>query len=153
MLAEQGAVVGIYFGDHYKNLPQDLRQDSHNESPTHYDPVLLQCEKELHDYFAGKLRQFTTPIHAKGTSFREKVWEALLQIDYGETASYKDIAIKIGNPKSTRAVGGANHNNPISIIIPCHRVIGANGSLTGYGGGLDAKKWLLGLEQSTKFVS
>ena len=102
---------------------------------------------ELEQYFAGSLRDFTVPIKLHGTPFQLAVWQELLKIPYGETRSYKDIALAIGKPKATRAVGGANHNNPISIIVPCHRVIASDGSLGGYGGGLDIKQWLLELEK------
>ncbi|MCL2400283.1 MAG: methylated-DNA--[protein]-cysteine S-methyltransferase [Defluviitaleaceae bacterium] len=138
LIAEEGAITGLYFGDTNQNIPLGN------------DTALDLCEKELADYFAGDLQVFSVPINAKGTPFRQQVWEALLEIPYGKTASYSDIAVRIENPKSVRAVGGANHNNPISIIIPCHRVIGANGSLTGYGGGLESKKWLLNLEEKYK---
>ena len=163
LIAEEGAIVGLYFGDTFSDSSQkklqgdeNASQNASNESIANEskandnvlnENVLTQCEKELDDYFARKLREFTVPIRAVGTPFRERVWEALLQIPYGETVSYRDIAVKVGNPKAVRAVGGANHNNPISIIVPCHRVIGTNGSLTGYGGGMDAKKWLLELEE------
>lgn len=110
----------------------------------------LACAKELDAYFTGQLRQFSVPINAQGTDFRKKVWDALLTIPYGEAISYKELAVIIGQPSAVRAVGGANHNNPISIIIPCHRVIGADGSLTGYGGGLDNKEYLLSLEKRHK---
>ena len=136
LFAEDGAIVGLYFGE----KPDDLFEDSSQKS------VLDLCERELAEYFAGNLQQFTVPIRLKGTAFRQQVWQALTQIPYGKTVSYKDIAVQINSPKAVRAVGGANHNNPVSIIVPCHRVVGANGSLTGYGGGLDAKKWLLELE-------
>lgn len=102
---------------------------------------------QLSEYFAGKRKSFDLPLEALGTEFRKKVWAALTEIPYGETRSYKDIAESIGNPKACRAVGGANNKNPISIIIPCHRVIGAGGSLVGYGGGLDNKTLLLDLER------
>ena len=94
----------------------------------------------------GKRKSFDLPLKPEGTEFQKKVWNALLDIPYGETRSYKDIAVAIGNPKACRAVGMANNRNPISIIIPCHRVIGANGSLVGYGGGLPIKIELLNLE-------
>ncbi|MCL1863630.1 MAG: methylated-DNA--[protein]-cysteine S-methyltransferase [Defluviitaleaceae bacterium] len=111
------------------------------------DAVIRECEKELDAYFAGKLRDFSVPIKPKGTAFRMKVWEELQRIPYGEVISYKELAKRIENPAAVRAVGGANHHNPINIIIPCHRVIGANGKLTGYGGGLDKKEFLLNLER------
>ena len=108
------------------------------------------CEREVKAYFSGKLKEFTVPVRLTGTEFRMKVWEALRGISYGETVSYRDIAVRIGNAKAVRAVGGANHHNPVSIIVPCHRVVGADGSLTGFGGGLSAKEYLLGLEAKYK---
>ena len=108
--------------------------------------VLRKCTSELEQYFTGKLKEFTVPLKLIGTDFRKKCWEALRTIAYGETISYKELAIKVGNPKACRAVGGANHHNPIVIIVPCHRVIGSGGSLTGFGGGLNKKQFLLELE-------
>lgn len=114
---------------------------------THKDPVLIQCEEELTAYFDGALQDFNVPTTFEiGTPFQQEVWKALRSIPYGTCVSYKDIAIKIGNPKAVRAVGGANNKNPISIIVPCHRVIGANKKLVGYGGGLEIKEALLTLE-------
>lgn len=112
--------------------------------------LLADCTRQLEAYFAGKLTAFDLPIQLEGSPFRMKVWEALCTIPYGETCSYADLACMIGQPSAFRAVGGANHHNPISIIVPCHRVIGANGSLTGYGGGLDMKKWLLEHERKNR---
>lgn len=100
-------------------------------------------QKQFTEYEKGVRKSFDLPLHIKGTEFQKKVWNALLEIPYGETRSYQDIAIRIGNPKAVRAVGGACNRNPIGIIIPCHRVVGKNGSLTGYAGGLDYKKMLL----------
>ena len=108
--------------------------------------MLRQCEEELTAYFAGTLRTFSVPLQPVGTPFQLSVWEALRQIPYGETRTYAQIAEAIGNPKACRAVGMANNRNPISILIPCHRVIGAGGALVGYGGGLEVKKFLLALE-------
>ena len=108
--------------------------------------VLRQCEEELAAYFAGKLRTFTVPLGPVGTPFQLSVWEALRQIPYGKTRTYGEIAAAIGNPRACRAVGMANNRNPISILIPCHRVIGSGGALVGYGGGLEVKKFLLKLE-------
>ena len=102
---------------------------------------------ELTEYFEGKRQQFTLPLSLQGTPFQVSVWEALQEIPYGETRSYRDIAQVIGNPNSYRAVGLANNKNPISIVVPCHRVIGANGDMIGYGGGLNKKKRLLDLEK------
>ncbi len=113
-------------------------------------PILLQAKKELREYFAGTRREFTAPLNPSGTEFQRQVWNALLTIPYGETRSYSQIAAQLGNPSASRAVGTANHHNPISILIPCHRVIGQDGSLTGYGGGLEAKKFLLDLEAQGK---
>lgn len=109
---------------------------------------IKKCKKELEEYFEGKRTEFTVKINfIKGTDFQRLVWNALRKIPYGETVSYKDIAEKIGNPKGCRAVGGANNKNPIAIIVPCHRVIGKNGSLTGYADGLSKKEYLLDIER------
>ena len=105
---------------------------------------------QLCEYFAGERTQFTVAIRAEGTVFQQKVWKALCDIAYGETKTYKDIAIAIGNPNACRAVGMANHRNPIGIIIPCHRVVGSNGALVGYAGGVDMKATLLSLEKNEK---
>ncbi len=103
---------------------------------------------QLNEYFAGTRKTFSIPLDMRGTEFQKRVWNALLEIPYGETWNYKQLAEFIHNPKAVRAVGGANHNNPIMIIVPCHRVIGSNGSLTGYAGGLDMKEHLLNLERA-----
>ena len=108
--------------------------------------VLEQTKKQLDEYFAGTRKAFDIPLHPVGTEFQQQVWNALLEIPYGETRSYKDIAQNIGNPKGSRAVAGAIGVNGISILIPCHRVIGSNRSLTGFAGGLEAKRILLELE-------
>jgi methylated-DNA-[protein]-cysteine S-methyltransferase len=113
------------------------------EAPHAFRDVAAQ----LHAYFAGRLRAFDVPVEPGGTPFQSRVWRALQDIPYGETESYGALARRIGDPKAVRAVGLANGANPISIIIPCHRVIGSNGSLTGYGGGLPTKRALLSLEQ------
>jgi len=106
-----------------------------------------QTARQLEEYFKGKRQNFDLPLAPIGTSFQQKVWKALQRIPYGKTKSYKQIAEKIDNPNASRAVGMANHNNPIMIIIPCHRVIGANGKLVGYAGGLSLKQQLLDLEK------
>lgn len=108
---------------------------------------LAETERQLSEYFSGKRREFDLPLAPEGTPFQLAVWQALQTIPYGHTCSYGEIAEKIGNPKAARAVGMANNKNPISIIVPCHRVIGANGALTGYGGGIDIKKFLLEIEK------
>lgn len=109
-------------------------------------PLATPLGQQLGDYFAGRRTNFSLPIKPLGTPFQRQVWQALLAIPYGHTASYQAIARAIGQPQACRAVGGANHRNPLSIIIPCHRVIRADGRLGGYGGGLDRKKYLLDLE-------
>jgi methylated-DNA-[protein]-cysteine S-methyltransferase len=111
------------------------------------DPVLVQAARELHEYFAGERREFSVPLDFTGTEFQNKVWRALRAIPFGETRSYGELAAQIGAPKASRAVGAANGRNPIPIILPCHRVIGSSGSLTGFGGGLPMKKQLLAHEQ------
>ena len=130
--AENGRITSLSFG-----------ASLHSE-PT---PLLLEAKKQLEEYFAGRRREFQLPLAPKGTEFQQKVWKALLDIPYGETRSYGEIARAIGNPKASRAVGMANNRNPIAIIIPCHRVIGSTGKLVGYGGGLDKKEFLLNLER------
>jgi len=110
------------------------------------DPVLTETASQLTQYFAGKRRSFSLPLAASGTDFQRQVWAALEQIPFGELRSYSDIATAIGNLKAVRAVGAANGRNPIPIIVPCHRVIGSNGKLTGFAGGLPAKQKLLELE-------
>jgi methylated-DNA-[protein]-cysteine S-methyltransferase len=104
---------------------------------------------QLERYFAGELTEFELPLRPRGTEFQRRVWQGLLSIPYGQTTSYGALATELGNPTASRAVGLANGRNPISVIIPCHRVIGADGSLTGYGGGLPRKRWLLGHEVAT----
>ena len=110
-------------------------------------PLLKRCYQQRLEYFKGQRTEFDLPLSPKGSAFQQTVWQALRTIPYGEVRSYGDIARQIGNPKACRAVGGANNRNPIAIVIPCHRVIGANGQLVGYGGGLDKKEMLLELEQ------
>ncbi|MBO4831057.1 MAG: methylated-DNA--[protein]-cysteine S-methyltransferase [Oscillospiraceae bacterium] len=110
-------------------------------------PLLKEAAMQLSEYFAGARREFDLPLRLRGTQFQLAVWNALRAIPYGETRSYADIAAAVGNEKACRAVGMANHRNPVSIIVPCHRVIGKGGSLTGYGGGIDKKEFLLSLER------
>lgn len=109
-------------------------------------PVLVEAKRQLGEYFAGTRRDFDLPLDFGGTDFQRSVWETLLTIPYGETWSYADVANRLGKPTATRAVGAANGQNPIPIVGPCHRVIGKNGSLTGFGGGLPVKEKLLALE-------
>jgi methylated-DNA--[protein]-cysteine S-methyltransferase len=110
--------------------------------------LLLELEKQLKEYFAKERKEFTLPITLVGTPFQEEVWKVLQTIPYGETRTYKEQAIAVGNPKGVRAVANANSKNRLSIIVPCHRVIGSNGTLTGYAGGLSRKEFLLNLEKS-----
>jgi methylated-DNA-[protein]-cysteine S-methyltransferase len=119
-------------------------QDHWERKPGFFKPVKAQ----LGAYFKGDLQQFDLALAPEGTPFQLKVWRALRAIPYGELASYKDIAVAVGNPKAVRAVGGANGKNPIPIIVPCHRVIGSDGSLTGFGGGLEIKQRLIDLEKA-----
>ena len=109
-------------------------------------PPLAATVRQLGEYFAGSRREFDLPLRFEGTAFQRRVWQELTEIRYGETWSYGQLARRIGNPSASRAVGLANGRNPISILVPCHRVIGADGSLTGYGGGLERKRWLLAHE-------
>ncbi|WAH55602.1 methylated-DNA--[protein]-cysteine S-methyltransferase [Pseudomonas silvicola] len=110
-------------------------------------PMLVRTATQLDEYFAGRRETFDLELDFAGTAFQVQVWQALLRIPFGETRSYLDIALQLGNPKAVRAVGAANGRNPISIIAPCHRVIGSSGSLTGFAGGLAAKQYLLNLER------
>ncbi len=129
--ADDGAITSILFVDEV------------DENPIPAEGVLKEAVEQLDAYFAGQLRRFDLPLRAEGTEFQKKVWQALKTIPYGQTASYLDIAKAIGNQKAVRAVGLANGKNPLTIVVPCHRVIGANGKLVGYGGGLWRKEWLL----------
>ena len=114
------------------------------------DAVLYEANKQLTEYFEEKRHSFDVPLMPEGTPFQKKVWEALTRIPYGETRSYAEIAGEVGSPKGFRAVGMANHVNPIPIIIPCHRVVGKSGKLVGYAGGLDIKTFLIELEKNNK---
>ncbi len=120
-----------------------------NEKEDNPNALTQEVTNQLMEYFEGKRKVFNLPLSPIGTSFQQAVWEALCSIPYGETRSYGEIAKMIGNPKASRAVGMANNRNPISIIIPCHRVIGASGKLVGYGGGINKKIYLLDLEKAT----
>lgn len=120
------------------------QEEKENECPP--SPLIMQAINQLNEYFDGKRKIFDFPISPQGTDFQKKVWQSLLEIPYGETRSYKEIATKVVNPKACRAVGMANNKNPIAIVIPCHRVIGKNGELTGYAGGMDVKSYLIKLE-------
>lgn len=125
----------------------DFVKEENDEIQKIVPPSLKDAGNELIEYFSGSRKEFSIQSIAKGTPFQESVWQELVKIKYGETASYADIANRIGNPKSVRAVANANARNPLSIIVPCHRIIGSNGKLTGYAGGLWRKEWLLNREQ------
>ena len=129
-----------------KDKPQRVPVPNCTEKKDH--PILIETEKQLNEYFKGQRKEFSIKLNFIGTDFQKQVWQALLTIPYGETRSYGQIALQLNNPGSVRAVGAANGKNPISIIAPCHRVIGATGSLTGFAGGLENKVLLLKLENS-----
>ena len=137
----------FYLPQRYKEMSGKLLKTFDAEILEGTNAVLEQAEKELQEYFDGKRKVFTVPLDLRGSEFELKVWNQLLKIPYGQVCSYSDIAKRIRKLQSVRAVGGANHNNPVAIIVPCHRVVGKNGSLTGYGGGMDKKRFLLELEQ------
>ncbi|GAA0726319.1 methylated-DNA--[protein]-cysteine S-methyltransferase [Clostridium malenominatum] len=134
LIYEDDYLLGLNFVNEDKNL-------------TNEDEFFKKCSNELDEYFLGARKTFSINCKLNGTVFQKKVWQSLLKIPYGRTCSYKDIALNIENPKAVRAVGGANNKNKISIVIPCHRVIGSNGSLVGYGGDLWRKEWLLAHEK------
>jgi len=130
--------VGLPESRHPLNIPPEW---------TRSQQAFVEAKRQFYAYFAGELMAFDLPLEPHGTGFQQRVWTALRTIPYATTISYAELARRIGNPKASRAVGLANGANPLPIIVPCHRVIGANGSLTGYGGGLEAKKYLLDLER------
>jgi methylated-DNA-[protein]-cysteine S-methyltransferase len=122
-------------------------------SGTRGGALLNEPARQLRAFFAGQLRDFDLPLKPRGTAFQQRVWKLLREIPFGQTISYGELARRTGNPAASRAVGLANGSNPISIVIPCHRVIGSNGKLTGYGGGLENKRWLIDFERSQLFYS
>ena len=134
---KDGKITRLYFQTDYRPPETTIRET----------PLLQEAVRQLRDYLAGKLTGFSLPLQPEGTAFMQQVWSRLCEIPYGETASYKSLAENIGKPNAARAVGMANHRNPIPIFIPCHRVIGASGSLVGYRGGVDLKSRLLKLEK------
>ncbi|HEX6763894.1 MAG TPA: methylated-DNA--[protein]-cysteine S-methyltransferase [Polyangiaceae bacterium] len=138
------ALVGVYYDD------PDLV--ARRRDWTRDDACLAPARRELEEYFRGERTAFDVPLAFEGTAFQERVWRALRDISFGETSSYGELARRIGKPSASRAVGAANGQNPIAIIVPCHRVIGADGSLTGYGGGLPRKLWLLEHEGISRSV-
>jgi methylated-DNA-[protein]-cysteine S-methyltransferase len=152
IMAADDGLAGVYFPEHRKGRDPEA-------SDVERHPVLDLARRELADYFAGNRTRFETPLAPPsirgGTDFQLAVWAALLEIPFGETRSYGDIARLIGRPSAVRAVGAANALNPISIVVPCHRVIGGAGSLTGYAGGVETKRWLLAHEtpQQSRFIA
>ena len=140
MATDQG-LRGIYFEDH-KGAPEAPFPNA----PEH--PVLRQAVLQLEEYFTGRRQQFELPLDAVGTAFQQRVWNQLRDIPFGVTATYGELAQRLEVPKASRAVGAANGRNPLSIVVPCHRVVGRNGKLTGYAGGLSAKEWLLQHERA-----
>ena len=126
----------------WSKVPQEYIQEE--------TELILNCKIQLEEYFAGNRKQFDLPLAPKGTDFQKRVWKALTDIPYGETRTYGEIAAAVGSPKAARAVGMANNKNPIGIIVPCHRVVGADGKLVGYAGGMEKKEWLLNLEQEKR---
>lgn len=141
LVANEQALVAILWDN---ENPKRVRLAELIEDVSH--PILLNTQQQLIEYFSGQRKVFDIPIDFEGTDFQKQVWSALLTIPYGETRSYKQIAQQLGNEKAVRAVGAANGKNPISIIAPCHRVIGSGGALVGFAGGLDKKEILLRLE-------
>ena len=139
LLSNGRALTGLYMEDQRHGL-------TFNPAWTRDDALLAPAREQLAAYFAGELTEFDLPLAPEGTPFQRDVWKQLRAIPYGCTISYGELARRVGKPSASRAVGAANGRNPLGVIVPCHRVIGANGSLTGYGGGLDRKKQLLGLE-------
>lgn len=137
IIEENDAITHLYFSD--GSLPEgaELKETE----------LIKKAKTQLQEYFSGRRKNFDLPLEPSGTAFQQAVWQALCSIPYGETRSYKDIASQIGNPKACRAVGMANNRNPIAIVVPCHRVIGANGKMVGYAGGLSVKEHLLQLER------
>jgi methylated-DNA-[protein]-cysteine S-methyltransferase len=135
-------LTGVYMERH-RHEPEPAVRSGRRD-----DGAFRTAREQLEAYFAGELQVFDLPLAPQGTDFQQRVWMALGQIPYGTTISYSELARRIGNPQAVRAVGAANGRNPISIIVPCHRVIGADGSLTGFGGGIERKRWLLAHEAS-----
>jgi methylated-DNA-[protein]-cysteine S-methyltransferase len=142
LVADDGALCGLYMTGQRHRPPQETFGPRD-------DTLLADAKEQLAAYFAGELRQFTLTLRLHGTPFQRGVWEQLARIPFGETRSYGELADALGSPKASRAVGLANGKNPVGIIVPCHRVVGSDGSLTGYGGGLDRKRRLLDFEQGT----
>ena len=142
LVGDGGVLSGVYMERHRHGPEPEVRSSQRD------DAALSASREQLEAYFAGQLTRFDLPLAPQGTEFQQRVWTALRDIPYGETISYAELARRIGKPQAVRAVGGANGRNPISIIVPCHRVIGSDGALTGFGGGIERKRWLLRHEAS-----
>jgi methylated-DNA-[protein]-cysteine S-methyltransferase len=142
LVASANALVAVLWE---KEQLKPVKLDAAKLEPRH--PILLEAERQLGEYFTGGRSQFELPLELRGSEFQKKVWRALTEIPFGQTRSYFDLAKAIGSPKACRAVGAANGRNPLPIVIPCHRVIGRDGTLTGFGGGLETKATLLALER------
>jgi len=141
LVATANALVAVLWE---REQPNRVKLDTLNADPQH--PVLIETERQITEYFSGARTDFDLPLEPHGSEFQKKVWRALTEIPFGKTSSYLDLARAVGSAKAVRAVGAANGKNPLSIVVPCHRVIGANGSLTGFAGGVDVKAKLLALE-------
>jgi methylated-DNA-[protein]-cysteine S-methyltransferase len=141
LVASSNALVAVLWE---RERPNRVKLDTMTLAPQH--PILLETERQLAEYFSGERIQFDLPLQPDGSEFQKKVWQALREIPFGQTRSYLDLAKALGSSKAARAVGAANGKNPLSIIVPCHRVVGADGSLTGFAGGLETKAALLALE-------
>jgi methylated-DNA-[protein]-cysteine S-methyltransferase len=148
ILKSEGEVLtGIYMSGAYQDAPSQMPSDLHRWVLDPDAAPLRETARQLEEYFKGERHEFDLPLRLDGTEFQRRAWRNLLEIPYGKTRSYGEQAERIGNPKASRAVGLANGRNPIPIVVPCHRVIGANGSLTGFGGGIARKRWLLAHER------
>jgi methylated-DNA-[protein]-cysteine S-methyltransferase len=145
--SDKGLVAILWENDNPRRVL--LKDMAVNES----HPILMETEHQLGEYFAGKRSTFSVTLDTRGTRFQKSVWDALLGIPFGETRSYGQLASQLGNPRASRAVGAANGRNPVSIIVPCHRVIGSAGQLTGFAGGLERKTYLLNLEEKRAKLS
>jgi methylated-DNA-[protein]-cysteine S-methyltransferase len=150
LVAAGGKLAGLYLDGRAPARVQAALDAADGLASPADTALLAEAARQLEEYFGGQRREFGLPLALDGTAFQQTVWAALLRIGYGETVSYGELADRIGRPTAARAVGLANGRNPVSIIVPCHRVVGADGSLTGYGGGLGNKRRLLDLEQSER---
>jgi methylated-DNA-[protein]-cysteine S-methyltransferase len=142
LVASSEALVAVLWE---QEPPKRVKLDKMNLDPQH--PILIEAERQISEYFAGERIRFDLPLQLDGTEFQKKVWQALREIPFGKTKSYQDLARAVGSPEASRAVGAANGKNPLSIVVPCHRVVAANGALTGFAGGLETKAALLALEE------